>query len=551
MTIRGAMQIAVVMLFGAGAGAQEAPKSELALDYSFARYAPSASYTKGHSLNGGGGRILFNIGQFFGIAGDFQGYNSNTTTFNIPPNGTFPSGANGSVSGNLFTYLFGPVVKVHAAPHVNPFFDVLPGAAHSNVYGNAYKTLCQPTASGCTVHTTPNGNGFALSAGGGLDIPINQRIDFRVGEFDYLYTRFTNIFNNAGQNNFRYLTGLNVKMGLPNPKMPTLACGAQPSEVLPWAGPVKATATPADFNPKHTLTYSWEANGGSAMGQGAAASVDTTSVAPGQYTLRVSATDPKQKTNNTATCTATYTVRQPRPPVVACSASPATVKPGEPITVTVSGSSPELSAIDKHSFSASSGALKEGETQRGTQPGEFTQVATLDTSNVTPGPINVNVGVTDVHGLSSTCTASAEVVSPPTMVAVVPQPQPAQLVGKCDFKNAKARVDNTCKATLDGVAIQLQRDSGSRLVVIGFADSPEAAHGKNLEAVRAANVRNYLTKGDGKQQIDPSRIEIRKTGDRSNGKVAQMYIVPENGRLPLDNTEVVDENTLPAKKGGL
>lgn len=547
MRIRPAMQLTAVMLLGVWAWAQEAPKSELFLDYSFARYAPSASYTKGHSLNGGGGQIKFNMGQHFGLMGDFQGYNSNTTRFTIPVTPKFPYGGNGSVSGNLFTYLFGPVVKFRAAPHVNPFVDVLAGAAHSNVYGNAYTAICQPVAGACATKQTPDSNGFALSSGGGFDVPINNRIDFRVGEFDYLYTRFTNIFNNAGQNNFRYLTGLNIKMAVPTPKMPTVACAAEPSEVLPWAGPVKVTATPADFNPKHTLNYGWESSEGKASGQGGSATVDTTSMTPGQHTVRADVTDPKMKKYNTATCNASFTVKQPRPPVIACSASPATVKPGEPIAVTISGSSPDQSAIDKRSFSASSGAVREGDTQRGNQPGEFTSTATLDTNNVAPGPISVNVGVTDVHGLSSTCTASAEVVAP----AAPPPPTPtAQVVGRCDFNDSRrpSRVDNQCKAALDGVAMQLQRESGSRLVIIGFADSAEETKAKNVESSRAANVRDYLTKGEGKQQVDVSRIEIRKANDRSFGKIAQIYFVPPNAVVQVENTDLVDESTLPKKR---
>ena len=216
MKIRTAIQLTALSLLGTCAWAQEAPKSELFMDYSFVRYAPSASYTKGHSLNGGGGRYTFNMGQHFGLAADLQGYNSNTSTvFNIPASPRFPSGAHASVSGNLFTYLFGPVFKARMG-HLDPFADVLLGAAHSNVYGNAYKTICQPVAGACGgASTSPDSNGFALSAGGGLDIPINHRVDIRAGEFDYLYTRFTNIFNNAGQNNFRYLAGLNIKLGAP------------------------------------------------------------------------------------------------------------------------------------------------------------------------------------------------------------------------------------------------------------------------------------------------------------------------------------------------
>jgi hypothetical protein len=534
-----------MILFGAGLWAQEAPKIETAFDYSFARYAPSASYTKGHSLNGGGGALAVNLSDHFGLVMDLQGYNSNTTTFTIPPNTYFPGGGNGSVSGNLFTYLFGPQFKFYA-PGVNPFVNVLLGAAHSSVYGNAYKQICQPVAGACAFSGSPNGDAFALAAGGGLDIPINHRVDFRVGEFDYLYTDFTNKFTNSGQNNFRYLAGLNVKMGLPYHQQPNVACNVSPSEVLPWAGPVRATAEPTSFNPKHALTYSWDSSGGKASGEGNAASVDTTSLAPGQYTIKANVTDPKARNMNTATCTAAFTVKEPRPPVVACSASPTLVRPGQPVSITVSGSSPDQSQIDKRSFSASSGALREGETSRGTQPGEFTTTATLDTTNVSPGTISVNVGVTDAHGLSGTCVASATVEAPPAPAVI-----PARLATQCSFKEGKktaARVDNQCKASLDSVAIQVKHEPDSRLVIVGFSDTAEASSAPNVEAVRAANVRDYLTKGDGKQQLDPSRIEIRKSTSR-NGKLVQVYFVPSNGVIRVDNTDVIDESTLPAKRG--
>ena len=424
MTIRDAMRMAALVLTcSVSAWAQEAPKAELGFDYSFARYNPSASYTQGHSLNGGGGRIKFNVNDWFGLAMDLQGYNSNTSKFTIPPNQYFPTGGAASVSGNLFTYLFGPVVKVrtHGA---QPFFDVLFGAAHSSVYGNAYKQICQPVAgtSPCAFSSSPNGDAYAMTAGGGIDIPINRRVYFRPGEFDYLYTRFTNKFTNAGQNNFRYLTGLGINLGEPNLKNPTMACAAEPSEVLPWAGPVKATATPTDFNPKHTLTYNWESSGGAAAGQGSEASVDTSNMQPGQYTLKATATDSKQKKNNMATCSASFTVKQPHPPVLTCSASPTTVQPGQPVTITVSGSSPDGSAIDKRLFKANAGTVTEGQTTPGSQAGEFTTTATLDTTGVQPGTsIAVNVVATDVHGQTGQCEADEAMAAPP------PPAPPAEL----------------------------------------------------------------------------------------------------------------------------
>ena len=214
MQIRGLVCATALVLAGSAACAQDAPKVELSFDYSFARYAPSASYTQGHSLNGGGGRFVYNVNRWLGLGMDLQGYNSNTNRFTIPPNKYFPGGATGTASGNLFTYLFGPVFK-YRWEGVRYFGDTLFGAAHSSVYGNAFKQICQPVAGPCAFSGSPNGDAYAMSVGGGLDIPINQRIELRAGEFDYLYTRFTNQFTNAGQNNFRYLGGININIGYP------------------------------------------------------------------------------------------------------------------------------------------------------------------------------------------------------------------------------------------------------------------------------------------------------------------------------------------------
>jgi hypothetical protein len=206
-TVR-AIQVGVaVMLFGVTAWAQEFPRFEAAFDYSFARYAPSASYTQGHSLNGGGGSIKININEYLGFMMDLQGYGSNKSTFTIPPNTSFPGGGSGIVQGDLFTYMFGPQMKVRAHG-IHPFGQLLFGAAHSNVYANAFKQICQPIVGGCSFNKAPAGDAFAMMFGGGVDIPIGKSFSFRPAEVDYLYTRFTNQFTNAGQNNVRFSAGI-------------------------------------------------------------------------------------------------------------------------------------------------------------------------------------------------------------------------------------------------------------------------------------------------------------------------------------------------------
>jgi hypothetical protein len=202
-----------ILLLGMTAWAQEFPRTELGVDYSYVRYSPSASYSKGHSLNGGGGSATININEYLGIKMDLQGYGSNLTSFNIAPNPTFPGGLNGSVQGNLFTYLFGPQIKVRAH-NFQPFGHLLFGGAHSNVYGNAFKTLCQPIVGGCGLAKAPAADAFSMEFGGGLDIPINKTISFRPAEIDYLLTRFSNpLTKTNNQNNFRYLVGLTFTFG--------------------------------------------------------------------------------------------------------------------------------------------------------------------------------------------------------------------------------------------------------------------------------------------------------------------------------------------------
>lgn len=204
--------IATVVLLAVGAWSQEFPAGELNLDYSYVRYAPNVPGSRGHSFNGGGGSIVFDLNRYLGIKADFQGYGSTTSNFVIAPNATFPTGVNANVQGNLFTYLFGPQIKVHAH-RAQPFVHMLFGGAHSNVYANAFKNICLANAGVCAFSTAPSNNTFAFAFGGGIDIPIGHSVAIRPAEIDYLYTNFSNRFNNSNQNNFRYSGGITFNLG--------------------------------------------------------------------------------------------------------------------------------------------------------------------------------------------------------------------------------------------------------------------------------------------------------------------------------------------------
>lgn len=193
--------VAVAFLFGGVAFAQDNSKFEITGDYSYFRSNPSLGSTwDSQNMNGGGGDITFFPTQHIGIKADFQGYNSSSQC----PSAS--SGFTGCAGGNLFTYMFGPVVKFRMG-RLEPFGETLFGAAHSNFYASA----CNNNSGLCA--GSPTTTAFSMAIGGGVDFPITHRIAVRVFDADYVLNRFSNNFLNGSstQNNFRLQTGVQFR----------------------------------------------------------------------------------------------------------------------------------------------------------------------------------------------------------------------------------------------------------------------------------------------------------------------------------------------------
>ena len=197
----------LILIFGLAAWAQEQPKVELSVDYSFVRFNPDKNFsTQAHNLNGAGGSFTYNLNKYLGLKGEFFGYGASTSTFVIPAgNPILPAGGTFAVSGNMFTYLFGPQLK-YRAKKVQPFAHALFGGAHSTAYANLF------SAAGIA-GVAPGNNALAMSFGGGLDIPVTKTIAIRPVQIDYLLTRFGNVLNTTNQNNFRYAAGITFYLG--------------------------------------------------------------------------------------------------------------------------------------------------------------------------------------------------------------------------------------------------------------------------------------------------------------------------------------------------
>jgi hypothetical protein len=199
----------LVLLFGSVAFAQDDPKVEVSVNYSYMRFVPqNNNIIQSFSLNGGGGGATFFLTKMIGIKAEFEGYGSQTRAFDLTGTGFCNEGTcTGNVSANLFTYNVGPEFKVRLS-HFEPFVEALFGGAHSNVNAN----LVQACGANCTFNTSksPSNNAFDFIIGGGIDIPVTHSIAIRPVEVDYVLTRFGNSFTagNNNQSNFRYQAGV-------------------------------------------------------------------------------------------------------------------------------------------------------------------------------------------------------------------------------------------------------------------------------------------------------------------------------------------------------
>ncbi len=167
--------VALVVLVSGAAMAQEHPKAEIFGGYSYVRINPGQRVSGENFPGGWHASIAGNFKNWLGVAGDFSGHYK----------------AIGGVNTNAHTFLFGPRISYRNNEKVTPFAHVQFGAARASGGGTSE-------------------NAFAMNFGGGVDVKVNDNIAFRVGQFDYLLTRFDGPISgtNANQHNFRFSTGI-------------------------------------------------------------------------------------------------------------------------------------------------------------------------------------------------------------------------------------------------------------------------------------------------------------------------------------------------------
>jgi len=196
--------LVIASLFCASAFAQELPRTETYLGYSFTR-VNSGINVPAFSANGGLGELAFNIDKWFSVVG----------SFNAVHNGNIH---NLHVDQTMFGYMFGPRVNLRSG-RITPFFETLFGATHDSRSFRVPNTTVTVGGTQLAQRFVNSATAFSMEIGGGLDLPINNHLAFRPIKFDYYMTRFQPVFieglgnanRNRNQSNLLYSTGFNFR----------------------------------------------------------------------------------------------------------------------------------------------------------------------------------------------------------------------------------------------------------------------------------------------------------------------------------------------------
>jgi hypothetical protein len=417
---------------------------------------------------------------------------------------------------------------------------------------------------GYTYHNPWTWGGPTFTAGGGLDINLIRAVSLRLFQIDYTYNNVDfgpyvpYTYKNRNPLGGRaHLPGLQASAGLvwhigsigptsgANASQVTYSCSASPSADFPGV-PIMVTGVAMNLNPnpKKVVSYTWSTDGGTISGTSSTATVDTTTLAPGTYTVKGHVSQGvNPKPGQMADCSTQFTVRGFEPPTISCSANPSSVNPGDSSRITSSAVSPQNRPLT-YSYNATAGSIS------GTTPS-----ATLSTVGASPGPITVTCGVADDKGHNASATTGVNVIAPPPPALPPPPPMPmaSSLCGVSFERDATrpTRVDNEAKACLDDITLALQRSTNTQLALVGNEDAKEQAadarqakgrHPRPSDAAqRAVNTKEYLVTDKG---IDPSRIVVYTGTDDS--KTVTTTLIPVGATNPAASDTTVDESTVKA-----
>ena len=499
----------------------------------FAGYSYLASHGNVNGVNfrsinwGGIGSVTRYFNKNVGVQGegDFHNDNNESTI-------TSPGTTNDDFSGGS-----GGLVYRLPLTDATPFFHALVGAEH---VGSTYQN---------------DKWGVVLTIGGGVDYStplLNHRLSVRLFQVDYQYTHEN--FAPEVRGNFnspRLSAGLVYRIGSVAPPTPvTLACSAAPASIFP-GDPVTITATAGNLEPKLHAVYSL-AGPGVAV-KDATATVATATLAPGSYTVNCGVKEGKPGKEGaqpweSASATASFTVKAFEPPTIGCSATPTDLKPGDKATVSASGVSPQNRPLT-YTYSAASGSVSGSGAS-----------ATYDSTGAATGAVDITCNVSDDKGQTATASTSVT-IAPPPPPPPPPGPAPEQVrlearlaLRSVFFPTAQPRANKpdgglvaSQEETLTTLATDfkqyLQIKPDAHLILSGHADvRGSIEYNKALSERRVARAKQFLIE----QGISDASIQTEAFGSQEELTEAQVReLIEKNPDLSdAERSKILHELTV-------
>jgi outer membrane protein OmpA-like peptidoglycan-associated protein len=473
--------LAVLCALGAPAAAQDrpAPKWELYGGYSFlypnsdlhallpGGLLPVTSPLESNP-RGLGGSVTYDFNRWFGLTLD------GSTHW-----GSGETGLAMLIDDTAFSNIsFGPKVTFRGR-HVAPFLEALVG--DHQLAPDALRDI----------------NKLGFMFGGGLDFKLSKHLALRLPRVDYVMSSYR--YGPSATTGSTDLQGIRGQAGLVftwggerEVIPPQASCSIQPGEI--WAGePVSATAEGSSFNPKRTVTYKWSGAGVRPGESGRTTQIDTSGLQSGSYQVTASLSDGSP--SGVASCSASFTVKEPRPPQISCSADPASVAFGGTSTITSAANSPDGRRLT-YSYASSAGNITGSDS-----------TATLYTSGAQAGRITVTCNVADDRNQPLMASASTMVelqAPPPPPMPDVSAIERRLALHSVYFETAKPRAsdpeagllasqEKTLRALSSDFLIYLQVKPDARLTLKGHAD-PRGTQEYNqaLSQRRVDRVKGFL-----------------------------------------------------------
>jgi len=398
----------------------------------------------------------------------------------------------------------------------------------------------------------PNTWGLDLTLGGGLDYEINHHWAFRIVQADYEYMKPDFAADYGGTvdiNALRLSAGIVFHAGDFTPPTPvTLSVSVSPVSVFP-GDPATATATAGNLNPRLNVVYAWSGKG--LTGSGPSAAIATADLAPGTYTISATVKEGRPgreglKPWQTASASASFTVKAFEPPSISCSASPSTIDVGGTSTVTAGGVSPQNRPLT-YSYSASSGSVSgSGAT------------ATFNAAGASAGTVQITCNVSDDKGQTATATTSVSIAAPPAPTPAVAAASPEQIrlearlaLHSVFFPTAQPRAEKpeggllpSQAGTLTTLATDFQQylaiKPDAHLILSGHADvRGSVEYNQALSERRVARAKAFLIE----KGVPEASIETRGLGKDQNLTAAQVKdLVEQNPELSAEAKAKVVHN---------